>query len=89
MAKKPNKTVAGTNIKNVQKHNQNADQYQQNQQYNAEFGSETDTAQGTDAKQVKKQNQMAANEQYESEFADETNAKTVKKQNQKSQAKKK
>lgn len=85
MAKKPNQTAAGTNVKNVKKQNQKAaqGQGQQNQQYGAEFASETN------AQEVKKQNQKAAKGQYETEFADETNAQNVKKQNQQSQAKKK
>lgn len=86
MAKKPNQTAAGTNVKNVKKQNQKAAQgqaSQQNQQYGAEFASETN------AQEVKKQNQQAAKGQYKTEFADETNAQHVKKQNQKSQAKKK
>ncbi|HLQ72478.1 MAG TPA: gamma-type small acid-soluble spore protein [Bacillota bacterium] len=87
MAKKPNKTTAGTNVQQVKKHNQKAAQgqasSQQNQQYGAEFASETNV------QDVKRQNQAAAQGQYDTEFGDETSAQNVKKQNQQSQAKKK
>ena len=91
MAKKPNKTTAGTNVQQVQKHNQKAAQSQtpgqQNKKYGTEFAAEANAA--TNAQEVKQQNEMAAQGQYETEFAEETNAQTVKKQNKKSQAKKK
>lgn len=51
MAKKPNKSAAGTNVQKVKQQNQQAAQGQG--QYGTEFASETD------AQQVKKQNQKS------------------------------
>lgn len=86
MAKKPNKSAAGTNVQNVKKQNQKAAQGQagqQNQQYGTEFASETNT------QDVKRQNQAAAKGKYNAELGDESSAQQIKKQNQQSQAKKK
>lgn len=91
MAKKPNKTAAGTNAQHVKQQNQQAAQGQS--QYGTEFASETN------AQEVKQQNQKSAQQasqqasqnqgQYGTEFASETDAQKVKKQNQKSQQNKK
>ncbi|MBR3120250.1 gamma-type small acid-soluble spore protein [Oceanobacillus profundus] len=51
MAKKPNKTAAGTNVQHVKQQNQQAAQGQG--QFGTEFASETD------AQQVKQQNQQS------------------------------
>ncbi|PAV28168.1 gamma-type small acid-soluble spore protein [Virgibacillus profundi] len=51
MAKKPNKTAAGTNVQKVKQQNQQAAQGQG--QYGTEFASETN------AQEVKKQNQKS------------------------------
>ncbi len=53
MAKKPNKTAAGTNIQQVKQQNQQAAQGQSQGQFGTEFASETD------AQQVKQQNQQS------------------------------
>ncbi len=52
MAKKPNKTTAGTNVQKVKQQNQQAAQGQG--QYGTEFGAEQ-----TNAQEVKKQNQKS------------------------------
>ncbi|GAA0442633.1 MAG: gamma-type small acid-soluble spore protein [Bacillota bacterium] len=52
MAKKPNKTTAGTNVQKVKQQNQQAAQGQG--QYGTEFGAEQ-----TNAQEVKQQNQKS------------------------------
>ncbi|MBN8210626.1 gamma-type small acid-soluble spore protein [Bacillus sp. NTK071] len=90
MAKKPGQTQSGTSIQHVKQQNQQASAGQAGQQqYGAEFASETDAQQvkARNAKAAQNKQQASAGQaqqQYGAEFASETDAQEVKARNAKS-----
>ena len=91
MAKKPGQTQAGTSIQHVKQQNQQASAGQAGQQqYGAEFASETDAQEvkARNAKSAQNKQQASAGQagqqQYGAEFASETDAQQVKARNAKS-----
>ncbi|WP_273835823.1 gamma-type small acid-soluble spore protein [Guptibacillus sedimenti] len=91
MAKKPGQTQAGTSIQHVKQQNQQASAGQAGQQqYGAEFASETDAQEvkARNAKSAQNKQQASAGQagqqQYVAEFASETDAQQVKARNAKS-----
>ncbi|KMM35912.1 gamma-type small acid-soluble spore protein [Guptibacillus hwajinpoensis] len=93
MAKKPGQTQSGTSIQHVKQQNQQASAGQAGQQqYGAEFASETDAQQvkARNAKSAQNKQQASAGQaaqqqqQYGAEFASETDAQQVKARNAKS-----
>ena len=91
MAKKPGQTQAGTSIQHVKQQNQQASAGKAGQQqYGAEFASETDAQEvkARNAKSAQNKQQASAGQagqqQYGAEFASETDAQQVKARNAKS-----